>query len=185
MRSADPPDGLVYREDFISAEEERALLAEIDRISFSEVVFHGYPAKRTVAHFGVDYEYDSGAVSVSGSLPAWLDPLRERCEQLAGVAPGAFVEALVTRYPPGAQIGWHRDAPAFGGSVAGVSFGSACRMRFRRTAAGTTEGYDVELMPRSAYVMSGPARWQWQHSIPAVKALRHSITFRTLRALPS
>jgi alkylated DNA repair dioxygenase AlkB len=37
------------------------------------------------------------------------------------------------------------------------------------------------LEPRSLYVISGPARWQFQHSIPAVPALRYSITFRTLR----
>jgi alkylated DNA repair dioxygenase AlkB len=39
----------------------------------------------------------------------------------------------------------------------------------------------VILDPRSIYVMRGPARWQFQHSIPAVEKTRYSITFRTLR----
>jgi alkylated DNA repair dioxygenase AlkB len=178
-----PPEGLVHRDEFISPDEERRLLEQIERVEFAEVVFHGYPAKRTVAHFGVDYEYDSGAVEASGALPDWLLELRARCAALAGVESEAFVEALVTRYPPGAGIGWHRDARAFGGSVAGVSLGAACRMRFRRTKGGVTHAYDLGLAPRSAYVMSGAARWSWQHSIPAVAETRHSITFRTLRAL--
>ena len=38
----------------------------------------------------------------------------------------------------------------------------------------------LELAPRSAYILRGDARWRWQHSIPATKALRYSITFRTL-----
>jgi hypothetical protein len=29
--------------------------------------------------------------------------------------------------------------------------------------------------------VSGKARWSWQHSIPAAKAERHSVTFRTLK----
>jgi alkylated DNA repair dioxygenase AlkB len=176
------PAGFVYREEFISEAEERELLARIAAVEFAEVLFHGYPAKRTVAHFGVDYEYDTGRVTANGTLPDWLSELRDACARLAGLEPERFVEALVTRYPPGSTIGWHRDAPAFGSSVAGVSLGSECRMRFRRTTGGVAQNYEQALKPRSAYVMSGAARWSWQHHIPAVKELRHSITFRSLRA---
>jgi alkylated DNA repair protein (DNA oxidative demethylase) len=41
--------------------------------------------------------------------------------------------------------------------------------------------YEVELAPRSAYVLAGAARSNWQHSIPPVPDLRFSITFRQLR----
>ena len=34
--------------------------------------------------------------------------------------------------------------------------------------------------PRSAYLLRGPSRTEWEHSIPAVDALRYSITFRSL-----
>jgi alkylated DNA repair dioxygenase AlkB len=88
-------------------------------------------------------------------------------------------EVLLTEYPPGAPIGWHRDAPGFG-IIVGISLLSACRMRFRRGAAPGTERLSVPLEPRSAYVLSGPARSEWQHSIPEVDTLRYSITFRTL-----
>ena len=35
--------------------------------------------------------------------------------------------------------------------------------------------------PRSAYHLSGPARSEWEHSIPQADALRYSVTFRNLR----
>jgi alkylated DNA repair dioxygenase AlkB len=109
----------------------------------------------------------------------------DRAASLAGLEPAEFTEALLTEYPPGAQIGWHRDAPPFGPDVIGVSLGAPCRMRFRRgqeRGRAATERVSVVLEPRSVYVLSGPARAEWQHSIPPVEATRYSITFRSVRA---
>lgn len=90
--------------------------------------------------------------------------------------------ALITRYPAGATIGWHRDAHAFGTVVGGLSLGSDCVMRFqRRAAGGERRVFEQPLDRRSGYVLTGAARWVWQHSIPAVPHERFSITFRTLR----
>ena len=97
-----------------------------------------------------------------------------------GREPGELADLLVTRYPPGAGIGWHRDAPQFG-EVSGVSLLTACRMRFRRGRPRAWETAELTLEPRSAYVLSGPARAQWQHHIPPVAQERWSMTFRTLR----
>jgi len=97
--------------------------------------------------------------------------------------------ALINEYRPGAPIGWHRDAPQYD-IVAGVSLLSSCRMRLRPYASPSEAAksgirrhttHELELTPRSAYVMSGDARSRYEHSIPAVTALRYSITFRTLR----
>jgi alkylated DNA repair protein (DNA oxidative demethylase) len=41
--------------------------------------------------------------------------------------------------------------------------------------------HEIELVPRSAYIIAAEARSKYEHSIPAVGALRYSITFRTLR----
>jgi len=41
------------------------------------------------------------------------------------------------------------------------------------------------LLPRSAYLLRGPARRDWEHSIRPVGELRFSVTFRTLRAATS
>ena len=176
------PEGLDYRSDFVSEEEERALLATIDAIEFREFAMRGQTARRTVRHYGYDYDYENyGRVVPSEPLPDSLVWLRDRCAELAGLPSEELVQALVSRYPPGAPIGWHRDAPMFGSKVVGVSLASASRMRFQRTVGGIRHVYELELPPRSAYVLSEKARTAWQHSIPPVKELRYSITFRTLR----
>ena len=112
--------------------------------------------------------------------PEPLTALRDRSAALMERAPGDLPQVLVSRYPPGAGIGWHRDAPMFGSEIVSVSLGAPCRMRFQRTVAGARRVAELELAPRSAYVLAGKARWSWQHSIPATKALRHSIPFGTL-----
>jgi len=176
------PEGLGYREQFISEQEERQLVSLLSSIEFRPVVMRGQAARRTVRHFGLDYDYDSGDLVPAEPLPAPMLWLRDRCGALMERDPAALVQILVSRYPPGAGIGWHRDAPMFGSHIAGVSLLAPCRMRFQRTVQGARSVAELELAPRSAYLLTGKARWSWQHSIPAAKALRYSITFRTLRS---
>jgi DNA oxidative demethylase len=141
----------------------------------------GQTAKRTVRHFGLGYAYETGELAPTDPLPPDVEWLRERCAELMDRDPAALVQILVSRYPPGAGIGWHRDAPMFGSKVAGVSLNAPARMRFQRTVKGERSTAAIELEPRSAYLLSGAARWSWQHSIPATRDLRYSVTFRTLR----
>jgi alkylated DNA repair dioxygenase AlkB len=175
------PEGLLYRPDLIDPDEERAVLAEIGTIELTVVRMHGQVARRTVRHFGFDYGYESWQLVPTDPLPESLVWLRDRCAEFAGVPPGDLEQTLITRYPPEATIGWHRDAPMFGPVVVGVSLLSPCTMRFQRRTGGERHVHELELAPRSGYVLSGSARWAWQHSIPAMTALRYSITFRTLR----
>ena len=180
--AAERPEGLEYRPDFVTEDEERALLALLEELGFREFTMRGQKALRTVRHFGYDYDYENyGRLLPADPLPDELTWLRDRCAELADVAPDELAQTLVSRYPPGAPIGWHRDAPMFGAKVVGVSLGSACRMRLQRGKGEERRVYELELEPRSAYVLGGPARSQWQHSIPAVKQLRYSVTFRTLK----
>jgi alkylated DNA repair dioxygenase AlkB len=174
------PPGLVYVPGFVAGEEERALLAELEELEFEEIHLRGQTAKRTVRHFGLDYDYERWQVTPTEPLPASFEWLRERAANLVGRKPDELAEILLTRYPPGAGIGWHRDAPMFR-EVIGVSLASACRMRFQRGKGDERRTLDLDLEPRSAYVLAGSVRWQWQHSIPATKDLRYSITFRTLK----
>jgi alkylated DNA repair dioxygenase AlkB len=175
------PEGIFYRPELLAEAEERALLEELERLEFHEIRMHGVVAKRAARHFGVDYDYERrAAVHGAEPLPDWLVPVRERAAELAGVEPDELAEILVQRYPPGAQIGWHRDAPGFG-IVVGISLGSSARMRFRRDKGGVRDAFELELEPRSGYVLAGEARNAWQHHVPPAKALRYSITFRTLR----
>jgi alkylated DNA repair dioxygenase AlkB len=176
------PAGFTYHPDAITVDEEAALLDLLSAMTYEEVRMHGVVARRTVRHFGYDYGYDSRRVRKGEPLPGELEWVRQRAGEVAGVTAQSLVEILVTRYPAGASIGWHRDAPMFGSPVIGVSIGSPCRMRFRRTAArGEPRAFAIELEPRSIYVIGGAARWAWQHHIPATKDVRYSITFRPLR----
>ena len=177
------PAGLLYQPDFLSGEEEGALLAELERFQFAEVRMRGQVAKRTVLHFGLRYDYEGWGLTPADPLPESLLWLRERSASFIDVDPETFVETLVSRYPPGAGIGWHRDAPMFGPKVAGVSLLSACPMRFQRRRAGVRETHTEDLAPRSLYALTGAARWSWQHSIPSTPGLRYSVTFRTLASV--
>jgi DNA oxidative demethylase len=179
--TAELPEGLVYQPDLLSQPEAAQLLGILTSLEFHEIQMHGQVARRTARHYGIAYDYDNPARSEEGEpLPDWLLPVRDRIAQLARVEPEELVEALVQHYPPGAPIGWHRDAPKFG-IVAGVSLASPARMRFQRGRGEKREVTEIVLEPRSAYVLTGKSRWSWQHSIPPAKEDRYSITFRTLR----
>jgi DNA oxidative demethylase len=174
-------EGLTYIEDFLTAEEERDVLAAIEPLDWRAVTMHGQTARRTVRMFGLDYDYSVRDVVPTDPLPEGLGWLRERAAGLIERAPEDLAQILVSRYPAGAGIGWHRDAPMFGSKIVGVSLRAPARMRFQRKVKGEREVEAIELAPRSAYVLAGAARWSWQHTIPATKDLRYSITFRTLR----
>jgi alkylated DNA repair dioxygenase AlkB len=181
----DTPPGFEYRDDFISAAEEAALIADIARVEFSNFEMRGVVARRRVAFFGASYDESRGP---DRPIPEFLYPLLTRGASWAGVEPDAFAMALVNEYRPGAPIGWHRDAPQYD-IVVGVSLLSAARMRFRRYVSpgakpiGRRQAtHEITVSPRSAYVMRGESRNDYEHSIPPVAALRYSITFRTLRA---
>jgi alkylated DNA repair protein (DNA oxidative demethylase) len=178
---SEEPEGLVYRPELVSVDEERELLAILELLRFDPIVIHGQAARRTARHFGLDYDYEARTPQPGEPVPEWLLPVRARAAELPEVEPDELVEILVQRYPPGATIGWHRDAPAFG-TVVGISLGSSSRLRFQRGKGEQRRVWEILLEPRSGYVLTGKARTSWQHSIPPTKELRYSITFRTLRA---
>lgn len=178
------PHGLVYRPGFISRAEELELLAVIAPLPFREARFREYFAKRRVVHFhasGKDDAYDGGDVDTpSDPLPPFLVAFSEKVANWLEIDPAKFVHALVSEYRPGTPIGWHRDKPVYG-IVIGLSLAGWGRMRFRPLDPRAPREAMVllELEPRSVYVMQGPIRWEWQHSMMPARELRYSITFRT------
>lgn len=175
------PPGLAYEPEFLSAAEEAGLLAAIAGLEFREALYREYTAKRRIVSYGAEYDFSAQALKRAAPIPAFLEELKLKTASWAGVEPGRFVHALITEYRPGTQLGWHRDTPEFG-VVAGISLAAPCRMRWRPYPPGKGDkGLILELAPRSAYCMQGDARWRWQHGISPTRALRYSITFRTLR----
>jgi len=176
----DLPEGFLYRPDFLSPEEEQAIAAELARLPFEPFQFRGYEARRRVHSFGYRYDFNKGRLEDAEPIPAWLQPVRARAEAFAGLAPGGLQQLLINEYLPGAPIGWHRDRPQFE-KVVGISVLAPCIFRLRRRAGAGFQCRSLTLAPRSAYLISGEAREQWEHSIPPVTEHRYSITFRSFR----
>ena len=172
------PEGLRYRPDAISEDEAACLVQAIGALPFAPFQFQGHEAHRQVVAFGWRYDYGQRAVLQADPIPHWLAPVRAVAAELSGEPAEAFVQVLINRYDPGAGIGWHRDRPQFG-KVVGVSLLEPCAMRFRREVGEKWERTSVPLEPRSAYLLTGPARHQWQHSITPMERLRYSVTLRT------
>lgn len=182
-REAGPslPEGFRYRPELIGPSEEAALIASVQKLPFREFEFHGYTGKRRVVSFGWHYDFSARHLRKADDIPEFLLTLRKTAAAFAGMGPEELQHILVTEYGPGAGIGWHRDKSVFGETV-GVSLLSLCVLRLRRkTGEKKWERANVQVEPRSAYLLSGPARSEWEHSIPPVEALRYSVTFRNLR----
>ena len=171
--------GLAYREELIDAAEETRLIMAIDSLDLSPFKFQGWTGKRLTLTFGWRYDFDDRSFEAAEPLPDWLLPLRDKAAAFGGIDPDEFVHALVTRYDPGAGIGWHRDRPQFG-KVVGVTLAGPATLRFRQRTDTGFRRASLGVQPRSAYLLSGEVREQWEHGIAAHEALRYSITFRTL-----
>ena len=175
------PPGFRYQPGLLTPPEERLLVQHLAELSFAPFEFHGFLGKRRVVFFGWRYDFSGGGgLQQANDIPAFLMPIRESAASFFGLAPSNFAQVLVTEYSAGAAIGWHKDRSVFG-DVIGISLLSPCTFRFRKKAGTAWARHSAILEPRSAYLLQGPARTEWEHSIPAVADLRYSITFRSLR----
>jgi len=167
----------------VTAAEEAALVEFIGQLPLEEARYLQYTARRRIASFGGSYDFSSQELRAAGPIPEFLHPIRARIAALMGTPPESVNHALVAEYQPGTPLGWHRDVPDFE-LVGGLSLLGRARMRFRPYPhrKGDRTALKLDLDPRSAYAMRGPARWQWQHAISPTVELRYSLTFRTLAA---
>ena len=174
------PEGFKYQPGVLSPEEEQSLLERVRTLPFKEFEFQGFVGKRRTVSYGWRYDFNDRSLQQADDIPDFLRSLRDTAGEFAGVEPTTLQQVLVTEYDAGAAIGWHRDKKVFG-DVIGISLLSACRFRFRRRAGTGWERAAIIAEPRSAYLLRGPSRTEWEHSIPAVESLRYSITYRSLR----
>jgi alkylated DNA repair dioxygenase AlkB len=175
------PAGFRYAPDTIGAAEETRLVGALADLPFKEFEFHGFLGKRRVVSFGFRYDFNGGGLKTAEPMPPFLLALRKRAAAFAGLAPDRLQHALITEYRAGAAIGWHRDRPHYD-DVIGLSLLSPCSFRMRRKRGTGWERATLRLERRSIYLLRGPSREEWEHSIPAMENLRYSITFRSLRA---
>ncbi|OHV78840.1 alpha-ketoglutarate-dependent dioxygenase AlkB [Rhizobium sp. LCM 4573] len=173
------PPGFRYQPDIVPEDVQTDLLHEIPQLPLKPFDFHGFEGKRRVISHGWKYDFDTEKVSRIDDIPSFLLPVRSVAAAFAGIAPDQLQQALVTEYAPGAPIGWHKDKKVFG-RVVGISLLSPCTFRLRRRAGDKWQRASVIAEPGSVYLLSGPARSEWEHSIPPVDQLRYSVTFREI-----
>ncbi len=173
------PEGFIYKPEIITVEEEKELINKLQSLEFDNFKYKEYQAKRKTVSFGYFYSFETFKMSFAGEIPEFLQKIKEKLAEIAGIPKEEFVQVSIIEYSPGSGIGWHRDAPQFG-IIGGVSLNAGTPMRLRFGEPRKRKYESKFLMPRSAYVLSGPSRTQWQHHVPPVNKLRYAITFRTL-----
>ena len=177
------PGGFHYYEDFIGEGEENELITAIMGMDLHSLLFQGFEAKRKTASFGYDWNFEKRTLSKGKDIPPVFDSLLNKVATKLNKAKNDFAELLVTEYPVGSVINWHRDAPPFN-TIAGISLQSDCIFRLRPHGKIKQNRKSIISFPvkrRSFYIMKGIARTEWQHSIAPVKEVRYSITLRTLK----
>jgi len=180
IKIPEPPAGFIYQQNLITLAEQAGLINQIEKLPLKEFEFHGYLGKRRTMSFGWRYSFADESLNNAETIPEFLLPLKSKAALFAGLAPDDLPHVLVTEYSPGTPIGWHRDKGVFE-DVIGISLLSSCPFRLRRKTETGWERFTKTLEPRSAYLLRGIVRTQWEHSIPPVEQLRYSITFRSLR----
>jgi len=171
--------GLSYRPAYISEQEERDLVAEIEREPWD------CSWDRRRQPYGASYGRTDGT---SPPIPRWGLALAARLHR-EGWSERPFDQMLVNEYLPGQGIALHRDYTPFDRTVVSLSLLSSCVMDFRYPQEARSES--LLLRPRSLLVLSDEARYLWQHGIARRKkdrwasrviprSRRLSVTFRLL-----
>ena len=177
--------GLRTAEELITTAEEADLIPHIDAAGLTPFQFGQFEGKRLTRSYGAHYDFGRHRLVEAEPMPDWLLPIRVKAAAFAGLAADQLVHALLIRYDPGSGIGWHKDRPAFD-QVIGISLGSDAELAFRRRRDdGRFDRHRLNLPRRSAYLLSGEVRRQWEHRISSHAALRYSITFRSLKEAES
>ena len=105
IKISDPPDGFVYRENFVSLDDESELVDHIEKLPLREFEFHGYFGKRRTISFGWHYDFADASLNQVETIPEFLLPLRYNAAALAGLNPIDFPHVLLTEYTAGTPIG--------------------------------------------------------------------------------
>lgn len=129
-----------------------------------------------------------GSVKFTQCIVNVYRPSTTMASAIGSKAPGS----LSTPIPCTSSIPWHFDDPQFGPEILVFTFGETRPLEMRinndidaTRRNGTNDAdnftyFTANPSHRSCYVLSGPARHKWQHSVPSGSSWRVSITFRTL-----
>jgi alkylated DNA repair dioxygenase AlkB len=168
--------GLSYLAGYVTAEQERELVAAIDAQPWDTAW------ERRRQPYGGAYGQEGGG----SEIPAWGRALVDRMYR-EGLSERPFDQMLINEYLSGQGIALHLDHKPFDRTVVSLSLLAPCVMDFRHVKSGRRQSLLLE--PRSLLVLSDAARYEWQHGIARRKkdrwhdvvvprARRLSVTFR-------
>jgi alkylated DNA repair dioxygenase AlkB len=163
-----------YINEFISNDEEQALVHAIQLLPLASLNMRGQLTHRRVASFGLEYDGRRRDLVEAAPIPDAFTALQRRVGDSIRVDADRLRSALVTEYPPRAKIGAHVDNRSYGSIICGVSLLGAGVMTLEHDG----QKQKIEIQPRSLYVMRGAVRW-YRHEVVA-RDHRYSITFRTV-----
>lgn len=152
--------GFEIHKEFVSAEEEEALMEEIEGREWLNEL------SRRTQHYGWRFDYKRKAcVPTTESIPALFD---EMFKERLGAWWQARVQCTVNEYLPGQGIAPHVDThAAFGDSIFALSLGSGIGLRLISSHPRTK--YNVWLPRRSLISYQGEARYSFAHGIVSRK----------------
>jgi len=177
------PAGFTYSPGFITEAEEIQLIKAIEQFDLQNMKFHEYEAKRKVISFGRGWSFTEQQLKQGNPIPGEFNFLVERIASHLQIPTASIAQFLITEYPVGSVINWHRDAPPLE-TIVGVSLLSDCIFKLRphdkekQTRSATIS---LPVQRRSFYVMTGVSKNAWQHCIAPMNKVRYAMTFRTLR----
>ncbi|EFC41455.1 hypothetical protein NAEGRDRAFT_58773 [Naegleria gruberi] len=180
--------GLYIIENIIDVAEERKLVKFIDSQKWNDEI------SRRTQHYGVSYNYGARGVKEALKVPPvpseFSDLLeeiknKEGLDSIRNLMEGIdFKQVIINEYKGAKQgISKHVDhCQDFGPLILILSLGDECVMKFhkleqvkeedlkkkkvKRTEVSPSECYDRRMPRRSLIILSGDARYQYQHEIP-------------------
>jgi alkylated DNA repair dioxygenase AlkB len=176
--------GLFYYPNFLTEMEEKEILDFLNT-NPDWFLVSSSPQSRQVLHYGYAYNYvRKGTLERAAEFPDLMVRLKDKIRTQHPLQTEFLLnQCIINQYQPGQGIQAHIDSPLFTNYICCVSVGSGASIDFAKD--GATKSLYLE--PRSLYIMSDEARYQWTHGMKACKSdtgikrgTRFSLTFRTV-----
>lgn len=180
--------GLYYYNNCLSEAEEKQLIESLEKDPNWFSVGNS-DNSRKVLHYGFTYNYSSaGKLEEAPAFSETIQWLRSKIREIHPVpAELELNQCIVNKYLPGQGIASHIDKTTFKNYICCVTIGSGATMEFTKG----DETVTLFTEPRSLYIMSGEARYDWKHGMRSrksdvvdgkkkIRETRYSLTFRTV-----
>jgi alkylated DNA repair dioxygenase AlkB len=145
------PEGLYLILEFLTETEEHEIITWLDKQLWSTAL------SRRTQHYGYIYDYTRKNVQATPTIPI-SGPLQKIAERLINIP----TQCIVNEYTRNQGIAPHIDSLSFGPIIISISLNADTIMTFTKPES---IPFECLLPRRSIVILSGPARYQYKHSI--------------------